>query len=211
MTINHKALNQIEKNLETYPNTKLLIVTKNQSYKDIDDLISKGYRLFGENRVQEAQKKYSNLNDRQYELHLIGPLQTNKVKLALELFDTIQSLDRLKLIHEIVKQIRNKPNFFRTKSFYIQINIGQENQKSGVDPNQVFEFYNLCKENNLKIEGLMCIPPNYKKPDIYFDKMKEIRDKINENLNLSMGMSSDYEISLNYDSNIVRIGSKIFS
>ena len=211
MTINHKALNQIEKNLETYPNTKLLIVTKNQSYKDIDDLISKGYRLFGENRVQEAQKKYSNLNDRQYELHLIGPLQTNKVKLALELFDTIQSLDRLKLIHEIVNQIRNKPNFFRTKSFYIQINIGQENQKSGVNPTQVFEFYNFCKENNLKIEGLMCIPPNYKNPEIYFDKMRKIRDEINENLNLSMGMSSDYEISLNYDSNIVRIGSKIFS
>jgi len=211
LTINHKALNQIEKNLEAYPNTKLLIVTKNQSYKDIDDLISRGYRLFGENRVQEAQKKYSNFNDRQYELHLIGPLQTNKVKIALELFDTIQSLDRLKLIHEIVNQIKYKPNFFRTKSFYIQINIGQENQKSGVDPNQVFEFYNLCKENNLKIEGFMCIPPNYKKPEMYFDKMKKIRDKINENLKLSMGMSSDYEISLNYDSNIVRIGSKIFS
>jgi len=119
LTINHKALNQIEKNLEAYPNTKLLIVTKNQSYKDIDDLISRGYRLFGENRVQEAQKKYSNFNDRQYELHLIGPLQTNKVKIALELFDTIQSLDRLKLIHEIVNQIKYKPNFFRTKSFYI--------------------------------------------------------------------------------------------
>lgn len=211
MTINNKALTQIEKNLEAYPKTKLLIVTKNQSYNDIDNLISRGYRLFGENRVQEAKKKYSNFKDHQYELHLIGPLQSNKVKVALELFDTIQSVDRLKLVHEIINKLRNSPNTFRTKSFYIQVNIGQEEQKSGIEPNQVAEFYNICKKNNLIIEGLMCIPPNDKKPEIYFNKMKDIRETINKNLNLSMGMSNDYEISLNYDTNIVRIGSKIFS
>ena len=105
MTINTEALNQIEKNLEAYPKTKLLIVTKNQNIDDIDNLISRGYKLFGENRVQEAEKKYSNFINKHYCLHLIGPLQTNKVKQALGLFDTIQSIDRLKLVHEIVKQI----------------------------------------------------------------------------------------------------------
>ena len=211
MTINTEALNQIEKNLEAYPKTKLLIVTKNQNFDDIDNLISMGYRLFGENRVQEAAKKYSNFNNNQYRLHLIGPLQTNKVKQALGLFDTIQSIDRLKLVHEIVKQINASDDTRKTKSFFIQVNIGQEEQKSGVDPKNVIEFYNMCKKNNLEIEGLMCIPPNDNNPEIYFDKMKKIRDSINSNLNLSMGMSDDYEISLKYDTNIVRIGSKIFA
>ena len=211
MTINTEALNQIEKNLEAYPKTKLLIVTKNQNFDDIDNLISMGYRLFGENRVQEAAKKYSNFNNNQYRLHLIGPLQTNKVKQALGLFDTIQSIDRLKLVHEIVKQINASDDTRKTKSFFIQVNIGQEEQKSGVDPKNVIEFYNMCKKNNLEIEGLMCIPPNDNNPEIYFDKMKKIRDSINSNLKLSMGMSDDYEISLKYDTNIVRIGSKIFA
>lgn len=210
MTINTEALNHIEKNLEAYPKTKLLIVTKNQNFDDIDHLISRGYSLFGENRVQEAAKKYSNFNKNQYSLHLIGPLQTNKVKQALSLFDTIQSIDRLKLVHEIVKQINTSDTTHRTKSFFIQVNIGEEEQKSGVDPKNVMEFYILCKKNNLNIEGLMCIPPNDDMPEIYFDKMKKIRDSINTNLKLSMGMSNDYEISLRYDANIVRIGSKIF-
>ena len=210
MTINFKELSKIEKELKNYRNTKLLIVSKNQSFKSVQTLIDKGYDLFGENKVQEAFNKFKNLDDQSYSLHLIGPLQTNKVKVALNFFHAIQTIDRKSLVLEISKQI-NKKNNILTKKFFIQVNIGREKQKSGIDPEHVFELYDFCITNNLKISGLMCIPPFGQDPTSYFNNMKKIRDSIDKNMILSMGMSNDYELSLKCGSNMIRIGSKIFS
>ena len=161
MTINFDAILEIENNIKDIsPLTELLIVTKNQEEIDIDKLIDKGYENFGENRVQDAYAKFSKkiINDKNIKLHLIGPLQTNKVKVALNLFDTIQTLDREKLVDEIVKE--KKKNKTITNNFYIQINIGKEKQKNGIDESQIEKFYEYCLSSKLNIIGFMCIPPN---------------------------------------------------
>ena len=194
-----------------FDKSRLLIVTKNQSVDDIKELINSGFRLFGENRVQEAKLKFSSLNNfEEINLHLIGPLQTNKVKEALMLFDTIESIDRKKLVDEIFK-LKNKDLKIRTNNFYIQINIGSEDQKFGVDKAEVFELYEYAISKDLNIEGFMCIPPNTSSPEKYFQEMNSIRDNLDKNLNLSMGMSNDYLLALKNNSNIVRIGSLIFN
>ena len=194
-----------------FDKSRLLIVTKNQSVDDIKELINSGFRLFGENRVQEAKLKFSSLNNfEEINLHLIGPLQTNKVKEALMLFDTIESIDRKKLVDEIFK-LKNKDLKIRTNNFYIQINIGSEDQKFGVDKAEVFELYEYAISKDLNIEGFMCIPPNTSSPEKYFQEMNSIRDNLDKNLKLSMGMSNDYLLALKNNSNIVRIGSLIFN
>lgn len=209
MEINHYELKRVSANVKKYPNASLLLVTKNRPQTLIKILIDKGYRLFGENRVQEANKKFFELGDYDFKLHLIGPLQTNKVKLALSLFDTIQSIDRPKLVTEISKY--TKSNYkLKTKNFFIQVNIGDEPQKAGVSLNETRDLYEYAISKNLKISGLMCIPPFDEKPNSYFKKMIELRDSINKDLELSMGMSSDYEIALSLKSNLVRVGSRIF-
>ena len=197
--------------IQDYNLTKLLIVSKNQSLDDVKILIDKGYKIFGENKVQEAKKKFQELDNLfKINLHLIGPLQTNKVKEALHLFNTIQSVDREKLVDEISKFI-NKKDEIKTKSFYIQINIGSEDQKSGIDKSEFKDFYHYALAKNLNIEGLMCIPPNDTNANEYFREMNQIRKKINPNLKLSMGMSNDYQIALEHQSNLIRIGSLIFN
>ena len=209
MSINYKQLDRINKTLENFPSAKLQIVTKNRDIKTIKELIEKGYSLFGENKVQEANEKFKDFNAYNLDLHLIGPLQTNKVKLALKVFNTIQSIDREKLVNEIVK-VKNKSEI-KTLDFFIQVNIGEEEQKSGVLPNNLERLYNHCINQNLNISGLMCIPPLGDNAKSYFDKIRSLRDKLNLNLKLSMGMSSDYEISLNCGSNLIRVGSLIFN
>lgn len=209
MSINYKQLDRINKTLENFPSAKLQIVTKNRDIKTIKELIEKGYSLFGENKVQEANEKFKDFNAHNLDLHLIGPLQTNKVKLALKVFNTIQSIDREKLVNEIVK-VKNKSEI-KTVDFFIQVNIGEEEQKSGVLPNNLERLYNHCINQNLNISGLMCIPPLDDNAKSYFDKIRSLRDKLNLNLKLSMGMSSDYEISLNCGSNLIRVGSLIFN
>lgn len=187
-----------------------MIVTKNQSIEDIETLISKGFRLFGENRVQEAMQKYENLQAyEKLELHMIGPLQTNKVKIALKIFDTIQSVDRHSLVDQISKESSKKK--CRTGEYYIQVNIGDEKQKSGVPVKDLFDLYEYSLGKKLNITGLMCIPPNIQDPSEYFEQIKKIRDKIDKKLKLSIGMSNDYKIALSYESNMIRIGSLIFS
>ena len=187
-----------------------MIVTKNQSIQDIKTLLADGFRFFGENRVKEARQKYEDLqNYKDLKLHMIGPLQTNKVKIALKIFDTIQTLDRYTLVDEVNKVLSK--NTCKTKEFYIQVNIGNENQKSGVTIKELPELYHYCLKKKLNIVGLMCIPPNVDNPSDFFETMKKIRDKMNRKLSLSMGMSNDYKIALNYESNIVRVGSLIFS
>ena len=209
MSINYKQLDRINKTLKNFPSAKLQIVTKNRDIETIKELIEKGYSLFGENKVQEANEKFKDFNASNLDLHLIGPLQTNKVKLALQVFNTIQSIDREKLVNEIVK-VKNKSEI-KTVDFFIQVNIGEEEQKSGVLPNNLERLYNYCINQNLNISGLMCIPPLGDNAKSYFDKIRSLRDKLNLNLKLSMGMSSDYEISLNCGSNLIRVGSLIFN
>ena len=211
MSINFDNLSKIHSNLNEFPTSELLIVTKNQSQEDLHELLKKGYKTFGENRVQEAKYKYTNLFSKfKFDLHLIGPLQTNKVKEALTLFDTIQTVDRKKLVDEIIK-VSNKLNIIKARKYYIQINIGSESQKTGIDKKLVNDNDDYMKSHNLNITGLMCIPPNTDDPSEFFQEMCDIRSKINPNLKLSMGMSNDYHIALKKNSNLIRIGSMIFS
>ena len=208
MSINIKILEKIKNDINN-KNTKLLIVTKTRSQEDINQLIKIGYCDFAENRVQEAQEKYTDiLSNRDIKLNLIGPLQSNKVKQALKLFDTIQSVDREKIVNEVAKHLDISS---RTKNFYIQINIGEEPQKSGIMPSDFETFYQYCVYKKLKISGIMCIPPQSEDPRPFFEKMNKIRNSTNEKLILSMGMSSDYKIALDHQTDEIRIGSLIFS
>ena len=157
MAINLKNLELINREVSSYLDAKLLIVTKKRTIEDIRILIHKGFYRFGENRVQEAKLKYSQLSEieqKKIELDLIGPLQTNKVSEALELFNTIQSLDRKKLVDKIL-EVKNRHSNVKTKKYFIQINIGDEEQKSGIRFNVLDNFYDYCTHNELKIEGLM--------------------------------------------------------
>jgi len=212
LAINIKAISQIQSDIQHIkPDADLLIVSKNQSIEDIQQLVDLKHYKFGENKVQEAKKKYIDLNLRnKINLHLIGPLQSNKVKDALQIFDVIQTIDRKKIIDEIVIY-KNKPIKFKTNSFYIQVNIGNEVQKSGVSPNELASLYNYCLENKMIISGLMCIPPNGLNATDYFKIMNNLKNELNPKLLLSMGMSSDYKDALCQNSNLIRIGSLIFN
>ena len=187
---------------------KIIAISKTFPISKIKPLIDYGHTHFGENKVQEAAEKWSDikLSHPLINLHLIGKLQTNKVKIALNLFDFIHSLDSEKL----AKKIANEQKRISKKvKIFIQINIGDESQKSGIDIKNIDEFYFFCKELNLDIIGLMCIPPLNKDPDIYFKKMLNLNRKLNLK-ELSMGMSSDYKNALKFSSTFLRIGSNIF-
>jgi len=209
VSINISSLTKIKQDISKYNDVSFMAVTKNRSESDILDLYNHNILLFGENKVQEAKKKFSSLNLKNISLHLIGPLQTNKVKDALNIFDCIQSIDREKLVVEIIKN-KKKLSQFKTSDYFIQINIGEEEQKSGVSIKDTKDFYNYCLESKLNIVGLMCIPPNSMNVEKYFNEMKNIKNDINPKLKLSMGMSNDYTIALRCKSNLIRIGSKLF-
>ena len=187
---------------------KIIAVSKTFKLEHIMPLIYHGHVDFGENKVQEAIDKWCDVktNNKSIKLHLIGKLQTNKVKLAVKFFDFIHSLDSEKLAKKIADE-QEKKNL-RPKIF-IQINIGDEKQKSGIMKNNIKEFYNYCKSLDLDIIGTMCLPPFNEDPEKYFAEMKIL----NENLKLkelSMGMSSDYLNAIEYNSSYLRIGSNIF-
>ena len=214
MTINKNILFDIQNLLKlSEQKAELLIVTKNRSIDDIVEFINLNQKNFGENRVQEAKKKFidTGLKDK-YALHLslIGPLQSNKVISALTIFDTIQSIDRFKIIDEIFKGLKSGIKI-RTKNFFIQVNIGLEEQKSGVNPCDLKEIYQYALNHDLSIEGIMCIPPNHSNPEIYFKKMIDLKNNINPNFKVSMGMSNDYQLALACGSNILRVGSLLFN
>ena len=210
MSINFQELATINDHLGAYPRANLLLVTKNRNQETIKRLIELGYQNFGENKVQEAKEKFSSIRDVNVKLHLIGPLQTNKVKMSLQLFDTIQTIDRKKLVIEISKQIHNQNFKTKTNYFFIQVNIGSENQKSGVMPEDLKDLYDFSIMKKLNISGLMCIPPVDQNPKDYFLEMRNLRDQLNKSLKLSMGMSGDYQMALTCGSDLVRIGSRIF-
>ena len=190
--------------------TNLLVVTKNQNFDKIKELIGIGHFDFAENKVQEANEKWSEIlkSNKNIQLHLIGKLQSNKAKDAFSLFNFIHTLDNEKLankFHEIEKNSQKKIKFF------IQVNIGDEDQKNGIKIDLLKDFVNLCKYDlKLDVVGLMCIPPKDLDPEIFFNKMKSL--SIENNLKeLSMGMSSDYKQAIKCGSTFIRIGSSIFN
>jgi pyridoxal phosphate enzyme (YggS family) len=190
-------------------NTKIIAVSKTFPINKILPLIEHGHTDFGENKVQEAIEKWTDIKKKYHliKLHMIGKLQTNKVKFAINLFDYIHSLDNFKLAKKISDE--QKKNNKKPKIF-IQINIGNESQKNGINPIELNEFYNNCiNELDLDIIGIMCLPPNDNKGDFYFKKMSELIQRISAN-ELSMGMSNDYLEAFNSGATFLRIGSKIF-
>ena len=188
---------------------KLVAVSKKQNEEKVIEAIKAGQKYFGENRVQEAQQRWA-LKIQQYnnlEIRLIGPLQTNKVKQALDLFDVIETVDREKLAKEIANKFSES---VKTKNFFIQINTGSEIQKSGIEPLQSDSFIKYCKEDlGLPVVGLMCIPPLNEEPAMHFALLKKIADR-NNLRELSMGMSNDFKEAIKFGATSVRVGSAIF-
>ena len=215
----HKSVHnliQIEKeiqsniiNLDTVTKSpKIIAVSKTHPMASILPLINHGHLDFGENKVQEAIDKWSDIKNKKnsIKLHLIGRLQTNKVKFALKIFDYIHSLDSEKLANKISdEQIKQgkKPKIF------IQVNIGNEDQKSGINKERLDDFYKFCKKLNLDIIGTMCIPPNNGNTEKFFFEMSKVNQKLNFK-ELSMGMSGDYLEAIKNSATYVRVGSKIF-
>jgi pyridoxal phosphate enzyme (YggS family) len=198
-----------EKVYKLQSKSNLIIVTKNRSFETILPIIQSGHLHFGENKVQEAKEKWSTfLNDnKNVKLHLIGKLQSNKAKDAFALFDFIHTLDSEKLA-KIFSDLEKSSK--KNLKYFIQVNIGNETQKNGIDESLLADFIIFCKKDlNLNIIGLMCIPPVNLDPLPFFKKMQKL--KIDNNLaELSMGMSSDYKEALDCGSTYLRIGSAIF-
>ena len=215
----HKSVHnliQIEKeiqsniiNLDTTTKLpKIIAVSKTHTMSNILPLINHGHLDFGENKVQEAIDKWSDIKNKKnsMKLHLIGRLQTNKVKFALKIFDYIHSLDSEKLANKIAdeqQKHKKKPKIF------IQVNMGNEDQKSGIDKRNLNDFYKFCKNLDLDIIGTMCIPPNDNKTEKYFFEMSKINQELNFK-ELSMGMSEDYLKAIKNNATYIRVGSKIF-
>ena len=197
------------KKLDPVNEVKVIAISKTFSMEKILPLIDYGHLDFGENKVQEANDKWSEIKEKKknLNLHMVGRLQTNKVKQALKIFDYIHSLDSIKLakkISEEQKKIRKKVKIF------IQINIGNEKQKSGINIDELDNFFNLCVNDlDLDIIGLMCLPPANLDPSVYFENMRDALKNLSLK-ELSMGMSSDYLTAIKFNASYVRIGSRIF-
>ena len=189
-------------------NIKIIAVSKTFEISHINPLIDYGHTDFGENKVQEAIEKWSDIKikNKNLSLHLVGKLQSNKTKLALKIFDYIHSLDSEKLANKISeeqKKIDKKPKMF------IQVNIGNEDQKSGVNPNKLKTFFKYCLDKDLDVIGTMCLPPISEDPEKYFMRMNYLNKDLGLN-ELSMGMSADYIPAIDNNATFIRVGSKIF-
>ena len=187
---------------------KIIVVSKTFPIENISPLIEHGHLHYGENKVQEAMDKWMDIKTQNegIKLHLIGKLQTNKVKFALRIFEYIHSLDSEKLATKIADEQEKQG---KKPKIFIQVNIGAEEQKSGINKERLDDFYKFCKNLNLDIIGTMCIPPNDEKTINYFDEMNKINQQSNFK-ELSMGMSGDYLEAIQSNATYVRIGSKIF-
>lgn len=188
--------------------TKVVAVTKGHEAPRIIPALDAGHRLFGENRVQEAKAKWPALRERfpDIELHLIGPLQTNKAREAVELFDAIHSLDRPKLARVLKEEIDRAG---RKLDLFVQVNTGEEPQKAGVAPKDAVSFVRECRELGLNMVGLMCIPPLNEETALHFALLKKLAGECGL-AKLSMGMSDDYETAIRFGATHVRIGTAIF-
>ena len=188
--------------------TKIIAISKNQSQEDVDSAIQNGVDIFGENRVQEAKFKFETIlsKKKKIKLHLTGPLQSNKVKQAIGLFDVFHTIDREKLLKEFTKYPENIEN----KSFFIQVNTGKELSKSGVYPKDTKSFLELCRSYGLNnISGLMCIPPIAEDPKKHFLLISRLSDDLGLGAP-SIGMSSDFLDALEFDPQYIRLGTVLF-
>jgi len=188
---------------------RLIAVSKVQPRERIEAVLEAGHRLFGENRVQEAQGRWPDLRDQygEIDLHLIGPLQTNKVRAAMDLFGTIQSLDRTRLAVKIATEAQERG---ACPDLYVQVNTGEEKQKAGIAPGDADAFIARCREEmDLPITGVMAIPPADQPPEPHFDLLAQIAER-NGVAEISMGMSADFESAIAHGATSVRVGSAIF-
>lgn len=193
---------------KTGKKSKIIAISKNHDVESINKAIVNGVRIFGENRVQEARFKFEDILKKtpSIELHLTGPLQTNKVKQALDIFNTFHTVDREKLLKELSKF----PEKIQNKSFFVQVNTGKELSKSGVYPEDIKSFLDLCEKYGIKnILGLMCIPPIDEDPKKHFKLISEISKDFGFN-SLSIGMSSDYLEALEFNPSHIRLGTILF-
>ncbi|MGS4945415.1 YggS family pyridoxal phosphate-dependent enzyme [Meridianimarinicoccus sp. RP-17] len=187
---------------------RLIAVSKVQPLGRVEAVLEAGHRCFGENKVQEAAGKWPDLRDRfgPVDLHLLGPLQTNKVKQAVELFDAIHSLDREKLARKLADQAQARG---ACPALFVQVNTGEEPQKAGVLPEAADDFVAACRAMDLPLAGLMCIPPVEEAPSLHFALLRKIAER-NGLAGLSMGMSADFEEAVRLGATHVRVGSAIF-
>ena len=212
MSIIVERFNKIKSNIDKVPSDNprtIVAVSKTFSLDHIMPLINYGHMHYGENKVQEAQAKWVQIKNKEknLKLHMIGKLQSNKAKQAVQIFDYIHSLDSQKLADVLSS---SQENINKSIKYFIQVNLGNEIQKSGISYNEVDAFYNYCvKEKNLNVLGLMAIPPNDNKSDEYFKSISELNASLGLK-ELSIGMSSDYMEAVKYKSTYLRIGSSIF-
>ena len=212
MSIIIQRFNKIQSNIASIKPVKpvnIIAVSKTFPLEHIQPLVDHGHTHFGENKVQEASAKWSELkkDNQNLKLHMIGKLQSNKAKDAVKIFDYIHSLDSQKLADALAK---HQKNLNKTINYFIQVNIGNEIQKSGIPVSELDPFYNYCaQEINLKIIGLMVIPPNDNNSEKYFKSLNELNKSLALK-NLSMGMSADYIDAIRNGATFVRIGSSIF-
>ena len=187
---------------------RLVAVSKLQTGKRVAAVLAAGHRLFGENRVQEAMERWPPFRERHGDisLHMVGPLQTNKVRQALKLFDAIHSVDRVSLADKLAREIQS---LGRAPELFVQVNTGEEPQKSGVPPADADEFIHYCRGIDLPVTGLMVIPPAREEPSLHFALLRKIALR-NGLENLSMGMSSDFETAIAFGATHVRVGSAVF-
>jgi len=203
-----KIKNKIKLNCQFYNNINIIAVSKTFPLDNVLSLVDYGHDHFGENKVQEAIEKWTDIKKEKehIKLHLIGKLQTNKVKYAVRLFDYIHSLDSIKLAKKIAEEQTKQSKKIK---IFIQVNLANEIQKSGVQIDELDELYNSSIQLNLDIIGLMCIPPEAENSEKYFKQLKKIRVKFGLK-DLSMGMSSDYLLATKHEATFIRIGSEIF-
>ena len=206
--IQEKIKNKIEELSLSISNPNIIAVSKTFTEEDILPLLDYGHNDFGENKVQEAKKKWVQLkrNFKNVKLHMLGKLQTNKVKHAVEIFDYIHSLDNLKLASKLADEIKKKNKDIK---IFIQVNLGGEKQKSGIEPSEILSFYRSCLSLNLNIVGTMCIPPDNQDPKFFFKDLSILNQKL-KLTEISMGMTNDYLDALEYNTTFLRIGSGIF-
>ena len=207
LDINNNIQDCLDK-LKINKKPKIIAVSKTFKIDKIMPLIEFGHIDFGENKVQEALQKWTDIKKKNSEikLHMIGRLQTNKVKFAVQLFDYIHSVDSEKL----AKKISDEQNKIKKKiKIFLQVNIGSESQKSGIDKNEIMQLVNYSRKIGLDVIGLMCIPPVNTDPENYFKQMSELNNELGFS-ELSMGMSSDFLVAVKHSSTFVRVGSNIF-
>lgn len=203
-----KACVRSKKTIRDAKDINLIAVSKKQPEERIEAALKAGQRVFGENRVQEAQERWNKRREEytDLELHLIGPLQTNKAKEAVELFDVIQTVDRPKLVTALAKEMKKQERWLPC---FVQVNTGEEDQKAGIAPHELKDFLQQCQDEGLNIIGLMCIPPIDEPAALHFAFLKKLADE-NNLKELSMGMSDDYEKAIPLGATYVRVGSALF-